>query len=165
MPYRAWRSRRHPPGVSDHIAAHLYEIAIAFFGGLIGVTIIFAAWSPPFHLSPLVDSLNPVIDSFVGVLLSIGGFLIVLGLLDDDDDLIKGWMYERMGLVLSGVGWIGWGIAVSYYRPINTLLWVLFILMGLLHLARVIVTYLDEYATKKAIAKSKLLKNKLLKKD
>lgn len=151
MPLHAYSTDREPPSVWDHTLAHPFELMLAFFGSFGGILALFAAISSNATVSPSLDELPEWLGGIVGALLIAGGAAIIRGLLDDSDDLMKGWRIERSGLILTGFGWASYGVTIVAARPAAVLSWGSALCVVLMVTLRFVATVRQERRVRKAL--------------
>ena len=78
---------------------------------------------PGVSVSPSIEGLAWVVAWIVGLTGVIGNVLILLGLFDDGDDLMRGWRRERMGLTLAISSWGAYALAVAASYPSALISW------------------------------------------
>lgn len=129
MPLRGYSTDNRPPTVLDHLLAHPLAITLGAWqvvGGLLAIlTTLF-----DFTVSPSLARLPQPIVAATGVLFAVGGIQVIRGLLDDSDDLMKGWKIERTGLILNVAAWGSFGVVVFGATPKSVLVWLLCLLVG-----------------------------------
>ena len=122
MPLHGYSTDRRPPTNLDHMLAHPYAFAVAAWqiisGGLVVTALIFG-----FGLNTSAMRLPRAPLFALCLVLIFGGINVVRGLLDDSNDLRKGFRVERGGLILSGAGWSAYGISVLIGNPAAVLSW------------------------------------------
>ena len=143
MPLHGYSTDRRPPTVFDHILAHTFEMSVAAWqviaGGLSLLVTLF-----DFQISQSVQRMPQPAIAALGSFLLIGGVQCIRGLLDDSDDLMRGWTIERTGLILSGSAWLGYLVTVIAAFPASVMTWTLFVLMVAANILRYIATVLEE---------------------
>lgn len=122
MPLHGYSTDRRPPTNLDHMLAHPYAIAVAvwqiFAGGLVVTALVFG-----FGLNTSAMRLPKAPLFALCLVLIFGGVNVIRGLLDDSNDLRKGFRIERGGLILSGAGWTAYGLSVLIGNPGAVLSW------------------------------------------
>lgn len=122
MPLHGYSTDRRPPTNLDHMLAHPYAIAVAvwqiFAGSLVVTALVFE-----FGLNTSAMRLPKAPLVALCLVLIFGGINVIRGLLDDSNDLRKGFRVERGGLILSGAGWTAYGLAVLIGNPGAVLSW------------------------------------------
>jgi protein-S-isoprenylcysteine O-methyltransferase Ste14 len=150
MPLHGYSTDRHPPTVADHLLAHPFELGFAAWGVIAGSAGVLSAFSDA-TVSASIDRLPDWLAAIVGVMLVIGGLLIWRGLLDDSEDLMVGWRFERVGLILSMAGWGGYGFTVAAMNPGAVLSWSVAPLVVAMFAVRYRATRIEERRIRKAI--------------
>lgn len=150
MPLHGYTTERYPPTILDHIYAHPFELALAVWGILGGLGSVAATVSHT-QASAVMNALPTWLLILFGALLTVGAALIMTGLFDDSDDLMRGWRIERTGLVLSGFGWAAYTVTLAAVIPRNFIGWGLTGLLTLSMGFRFRATQLEERRVRKAI--------------
>lgn len=122
-PDHLYRTDRDPPGFTDRLYAHPFEIILAYGGAIGGIVALFAALSDEAVPSKSLEELPESLVGVIGVLLIFGAAGVLFGLFDTSKDLMVGWKKERGGIILSMGGWAGYGIAVLGIYPESILSW------------------------------------------
>ncbi|MER7070979.1 hypothetical protein [Terrabacter sp. NPDC000476] len=122
MPLHGYTTDRRPPSNMDHVYAHQFELGLALFGMLGGLGAVLSAFTSV-TVSPSIDRLPHWLAGAVGVLLLVGGGCVWRGLFDDSEDLMVGWRYERVGIVLTMAAWASYGITIATVSPRAVLSW------------------------------------------
>ena len=124
MPLHGYSTDRRPPTVRDHLRAHPYSILIASFQVFAGVVVLAALiFGFTFTSSVLQLPKEPLVA--LCVVLMLGGINVIRGLLDDSNDLRKGFRVERGGLILSGAGWTSFSVATFIANHAALFMWTL----------------------------------------
>lgn len=111
MPLRVYTTTERPLRLRHHICAHAWEIPLTIAGALIGAAVLVMTLlgrAPSSTLAKLPAALVVTL----GALLIAGAIHIVIGLTDKSEDLMRGWIEERTGLVLFGTAWLIYSGAV-----------------------------------------------------
>ena len=117
MPQHGYSTDRHPPTVRDHIYAHPYAFCVHGFQLSIGALVLVAlVFRFEFTSSVLRLPRGPLFA--LCLVLIFGGISVFRGLLDDSNNLRKGFRVERGGLILSGAAWTAYGICVLIANPL-----------------------------------------------
>jgi len=122
MPLHGYSTDRRPPTNLDHLLAHPYAFAVhgfqMFAGGLVLSAVLFQ-----FQIvtSALKLPRGPLVA--MCLVLILGASYIMRGLLDDSNDLRKGFRVERGGLILSGAAWTAFSVCVMVNNPGAVLQW------------------------------------------
>lgn len=124
MPLRAYHhSSRNPPTALDHLLAHPYGIGVAVFQIVGGIAQLTTLAFPGITVSRSLDQMANGLVVILCSLLIIGGVLVILGIFDNDEDLMRGFRRERTGLILSGTAWVIFSIAIFVAFPSSVLTW------------------------------------------
>lgn len=122
MPQHGYSTDRQPPTVRDHLYAHPFAFSISAYqiamGGLVLISLVFGVG---FASSVLRLPKGPLFA--LSLVLIFGGINIMRGLLDDSNDLRKGFRIERGGLILSGAAWTAYGLCVIIANPLAIPSW------------------------------------------
>ena len=122
MPLHGYSTDRRPPTNLDHMLAHPYAFAVAAWqimaGSLVLTALVFG-----FAITTSAMRLPRAPLFAMCLVLLIGGINVIRGLLDDSNDLRKGFRVERGGLILSGAGWTAFGVSVLIANPGAVLSW------------------------------------------
>ena len=122
MPLHGYSTDRRPPTNLDHMLAHPYAMAVAAWQILAGSLVITAlVFGFGLNTSTMRLPKGPLFALCLVLLL--GGINVIRGLLDDSNDLRKGFRVERGGLILSGAGWTSYGLSVLIANPGAVLSW------------------------------------------
>lgn len=149
-PQRAYTGH-HPPRPRDHLLAHPYETVIAAAGAAAGAAAIAGEAIPGVSVSPSIEGLAWVVAWIVGLTGVIGNVLVLLGLFDDGDDLMRGWRRERMGLTLAISSWGAYALAVAASYPSALISWGFPAAIAVGHAVRLVASYDAERATRRAV--------------
>lgn len=150
MPNRIYRGA-HPPRPTDHVLAHPYEVLIAL-GGLVACAALLAVEvGVPVSISPTMRALPSTVAWLVGLTGVLGNALIILGLFDDGEDLMRGWMLERVGLIGAITSWGTYSLAVATIHPGSVISYGLTLCIALAHTVRLVATMREEASTRRAI--------------
>ena len=122
MPLHGYSTDRRPPTVLDHLLAHPYSFAVAVAQVTASALVTVALFRDYGLVSSAMD-LPPALIGVLAVMLTIGGVNVMRGLLDDSDDLRRGFHIERGGLILSGTGWLAYAVSVILGNPRAALSW------------------------------------------
>lgn len=150
MPLHGYSTDRRPPSVADHLLAHPFELGLAAWGVIAGGAGVLSAASNA-TVSASIDRLPDWLAAIVGTMLVLGGVLVWRGLLDDSEDLMIGWRFERVGLVLSIAGWLAYGVTVAAINPTAVLSWSVSAFVVAMYAVRFRATRLEERRIRKAI--------------
>ena len=117
MPLHGYSTDRRPPTVRDHLYAHPFSFSVAAYqicmGALVLVSLVFGF---DFASSVLKLPKGPLFA--LCLVMVFGGISIFRGLLDDSNDLRKGFRIERGGLILSGAAWTSYGVCILIWNPL-----------------------------------------------
>lgn len=122
MPLHGYSTDRRPPTNLDHMLAHPYAFAVAAWQILAG-SLVITALVFGFNLNTSAMRLPKAPLFAMCLVLLLGGINVIRGLLDDSNDLRKGFRVERGGLILSGAGWTSYGASVVIGNPAAVLSW------------------------------------------
>ena len=150
MPNRIYRGS-YPPRPMDHALAHPYEVLLAL-GGLIACAALLASEAGvPVSISPTMQALPSTVAWLVGLSGALGNALVLLGVFDDGDDLMRGWMLERVGLVGAITSWGTYSLAVATMHPGSAISYGVTLCIALAHTVRLFATMREETSTRRAI--------------
>ena len=150
MPNRIYRGSN-PPRAADHVLAHPYEVLIAL-GGLIACAALLASEAgAPVSISPTMQALPSTVAWLVGLSGILGNALILAGVFDDGEDLMRGWMLERVGLIGAITSWGTYSLAVATMHPGSAISYGLTLFIASAHTVRLGATMLEETSTRRAI--------------
>ena len=82
---------------------------------------------------------------------ALGNALILVGVFDDGEDLMRGWMLERVGLIGAITSWGTYSIAVATIHPGSAISYGLTLCIALAHTVRLVATIREETSTRRAI--------------
>lgn len=150
MPNRIYRGS-YPPRPTDHALAHPYEVLIALGGLLACAALLASEAGAPVSISPTMQALPSIVAWLVGLSGALGNALVLIGVFDDGDDLMRGWMLERVGLVGAITSWGTYSIAVATIHPGSAISYGLTLFIALAHTVRLIATMREETSTRRAI--------------
>ena len=124
MPLHGYSTDRRPPTNLDHLRAHPYSIMIASFQIFAAAAVLGALiFGYRFTSSVLQLPKEPLVG--LCAVLIFGGINVVRGLLDDSNDLRRGFRIERGGLILSGAGWTASTVSVFVANHAAIFMWTL----------------------------------------
>lgn len=150
MPNRIYRGS-YPPQPTDHALAHPYEVLIALGGLLACAALLASEAGAPVSISPTLQALPSTVAWLVGLSGVIGNVLILVGVFDDGDDLMRGWMLERVGLIGAITSWGTYSLAVATIHPGSVISYGLTLCIALAHTVRLVATLREETTTRRAI--------------
>jgi hypothetical protein len=150
MPLHSYHADRRPPTVADHILAHCWEMGVAAWGIIAGALSVVAALSD-FSASTAMSVLPWWTLGVLGALLVVGGVATIWGLLDDAEDLRRGWRVERSGLILSGTAWAAYTASLIVSFPTSIVGWLLTAILSACAVLRYVATVLEERRIRLAI--------------
>lgn len=153
MPHRIYRGH-HPPRFRDHALSHPYEALIALGGLLACSLLLLAEIAVPVTISPTMASLPGLVAWLVGLTGVIGNTLVLAGIFDDGEDLMRGWMLERVGLVGAITSWGTYSLAVAAQFPGSAISYGLTLFIAMAHMGRLVATLQEEGDTRSAIRES-----------
>lgn len=143
MPLHGYSTDRRPPTNIDHLRAHPYAFAVAAWQILVGGLVITAL---VFNFEVTTSAMKlPRVPLFaLCLVLILGGINVVRGLLDDSNDLRKGFRIERGGLILSGAGWSSFAVSVFINDPGAVPMWSMGVLFSVAMALRIDAGRLEE---------------------
>lgn len=122
MPLHGYSTDRRPPTNLDHMLAHPYAIGLAAWQILAGALVMLSLLTE-WRMVSSAMTMQPTLVVALAATLVVGGVNVIRGLLDDSDDLRRGFRVERGGLILSGSGWLAYATAVLIANPGAALSW------------------------------------------
>ena len=150
MPNRIYRGS-YPPRPTDHALAHPYEVLIALGGLLACAALLASEAGAPVSISPTMQALPSTVAWLVGLSGALGNALVLVGVFDDGEDLMRGWMLERVGLIGAITSWGTYSIAVATIHPGSVISYGLTLCIALAHTVRLVATLREETTTRRAI--------------
>jgi hypothetical protein len=150
MPLHSYTTTNRPPTNTDHLLAHPYSIPLAVWQTIAGAVVLLTTLTG-IVVSASVARLPETLIATVGVLLIAGGTMILVGLLDDDNNLLKGWRTERTGLILSATAWLTYSTTLLLSYPGSVLSWSLGFAVAAMHSIRLRATQLEERKTRRSM--------------
>lgn len=148
MPRHRFTPRVEPPGFWDRVYSHPFETSMAGLWTAAGVLMVVASFID-YDPSHSLSRAAPWATFLLGVMLFIGAAGVIHGLFVDSNDLVSDWLKERLGLLLGGLGLLGYSTAVGMTFPWNILSWLTPLMMAIACLIRIRATFLEE-ATRRA---------------
>lgn len=156
MPLRVYhRPTRTPPSAIDHLLAHPFEILIAAFGLFIGVALSSAqgldiafgdhGW---LVVNPELEQISDWLSLAYGVTLTMGSVAVIAGIFNNDDDLMVGWMRERIGLLISSGAWSAIAFTIVTLQTNRVFAWGLSLSVAVGCLIRFVATRIEERRTR-----------------
>ena len=114
-----------PPRMRDRVAGmlerHPWELTFMGWWMLAGAKLVTASFVPTFDPSPSLLALPGIMCAIMGAPMLAGGVLVLTAMLRRWDNLADKWRAERAGLTIGAAAWIGYAMAVAWYRPESSL--------------------------------------------
>ena len=137
MPLHGYSTDRRPPTTFDHLLAHPYAFMVHGFQMFAGSIVLGAVlFQYPLVTSALKLPRGPLVA--MCLVLILGASYVMRGLLDDSNDLRKGFRVERGGLILSGAGWTSFAACVAINNPAAVIQWSMGVFLSAALLLRII---------------------------
>lgn len=155
MPTHVYQPHRNPPTWLDRLLVHPMDTIVALialvFGALVAVSLAFPGFIPSLSM----DRMPTLAVVPVSATLFSGGFLSLVGLNWQGEDVSKGWALERFGWLLAAGGFVTYAISVSWHYPTSAFSWGLPLLLGSGCILRIWSIALIERSMRRTIAKVK----------
>ena len=150
MPNRIYRGS-YPPRRIDHVLAHPYEVLMAAAGLLACAALLAAELGAPITISPTMRDLPSTVAWLVGASGVVGNALVIAGVFDDGEDLMRGWMIERVGLIAAITSWGAYSLAVATTHPGAAISYSVTLFIAGANAVRLVATLREESTTRTAI--------------
>jgi hypothetical protein len=143
MPLRSYHSQRNPPSFVDHTLAHPWEVLCAAFAIINGALGMVSLSFNGETFTAAADTLPSWTAGLMCIALAVGGMFVLAGIYDEHDDLMVGYVRERLGLFVSGTAWIVYAAVAGFAFPLF-LGWRFGILLAAASALRLFATYREE---------------------
>lgn len=153
MPRHVYRARTEPPSFWDRLWAHPFEFMMAAVWLIGAIVMVGELLLQGFTPSPAMEEPADLVALLLAAFLLVGAVGVLVGLLYDNQNLIRDWQAERVGLISGASGTAAYAYAVYWSFPSSILSWGIPILMALGCVARLIATFLEERSRRESVAK------------
>lgn len=123
MPTHVYKPLRYPPTWWDRLLVHPLDTITAVIALLFALLLGAGAVIPGFEPSPSLEELPFYIGASLTLWFAAAGFLILIGLNWQGEEVSRGWALERFGWLLAAGGFLGYSISVGFYSPGSLFAW------------------------------------------